>query len=166
MYSRNTSRRGIYRQTEADVKIRDDPPSDEINNADDEKMKSNNNPKKEALPSPPPNYGGMIYDRNGAFYAPLSAEGIERLASNDELYSERLRNSRRGKDRHVFSHMDPPVGKNSREDGENGLSKLVEGLRNRTFQPEDILICSMIMLMLNSKSEDDILMILVLMMLL
>ena len=48
----------------------------------------------------------------------------------------------------------------------NGLNKLIDGLRSKRFTPEDILLCAMILLMLNTGSDDDILMVLVLAMLL
>jgi hypothetical protein len=48
----------------------------------------------------------------------------------------------------------------------DGLYNLIDGLSNGSFLPDDVLICAMIIMMLNGKSEDDVLMVLVLMMLL
>lgn len=169
MYSRNTSKKNA-RGRLANERVASVPLQDNIENdveADVKDRGGEQEYKASALPLPPPNYRGMIYDRESTFFEYTDAEGIERLVKNDASYcTEKMRKLPKKLDRKAFSHLDPPVCDNCGSSNENGLEKLVKGLREKNFQPEDILICAMIMLMLNSKSEDDILMVLVLMLLL
>ncbi len=104
--------------------------------------------RRAELVKPPPNYRGMIYGESEK--KDIFAEGIDRLVNNDDSYQkyERIEQSE-------------PVMQNK-----TGLHRLIDGLSERSFCAEDILICAMIILMLNNSSEDDILMVLVLMMLL
>ena len=117
------------------------------------------------IPEPPPNYRGMIYgDQNdGKIYA----EGIDRLADNDQSYRDyektvRKREYRQIRDDTTPVNIQPDIPKSEK----TGLHRLIDGLSEKSFGAEDILICAMIILMLNGSSEDDILMVLVLMMLL
>ncbi len=127
---------------------------------------------KPELPSAPPNYRGMIYDMVQGREENQNAEGIERIARDDETYGDYEKNIRRREYMQkrekgsAFSHFNVPVERTVQSEQKNGLHKLIDGLQNMSFSPEDVLICAMIILMLNSKSEDDILMVLVLMMLL
>ena len=169
LYSRSTSKKSIKGQTkdisERSVGVRESAEGDDLPSA--KESADGGERKVNALPFPPPNYRGMIYDRESAFFEHSDAEGIERLVKNDESYCiEKMRKIPKKLDRKPFSHLDPPACRREKSEGENGLKKLVSGLHEKDFQPEDILICAMIMLMLNSKSEDDILMVLVLMLLL
>lgn len=125
------------------------------------------------LPSLPPNYGGMIYELVRQTENDVTAEGINRLVSEDDDYNVRgvEKRKRKAYEKNVkesFSHLSPQIG--SKVVGEpcesGGLSVLVEGMSRNAFVPEDVLICGMIILMLNSKSEDDILLVLVLLLLL
>lgn len=164
MYSRNTSGRNVRRraplpnQAEENVTV-----TEEYVNKTAEEEKTTE--IETVFPNPPPNYRGMIYDISGSLYGGINAEGIERLVENDSSYSDRRRSPQRRGDRPYFSHLNPPLPKSEKHQ-ENGIRKIIDGLKEKSFEAEDILICAMIMLMLNSKSEDDILMILVLMMLL
>ena len=130
------------------------------------------NTVKNTIPSPPPNYRGMIYDTN--VLPEILAEGIDRLAREDESYKEYEKDIRKrelrlaAKQNESVLAASPNVefdrkGKNTEN---QGLHRLINGLSESTFSAEDILICAMIILMLNSSSEDDMLMVLVLMMLL
>ena len=164
MYSRNTSGRGVsgraalQNQTEEKTAVKEEYVNKGAEKEEITEIES-------VLPDPPPNYRGMIYDINGSLYGGNNAEGIERLVENDSSYSDRRRLPQRRGNRPYFSHLNPPLPKYENRQ-ENGIRKLIDGLREKSFEAEDLLICAMIMLMLNSKSEDDILMILVLMMLL
>lgn len=144
---------------------------DDVGRSSDELQ--NNAPTVEGkrckLPNAPPNYRGMIYDMAGAEW---TAEGIERVARNDcGAFSAEVKGGgarpraerREGEPR--FCHLEPPVGCVSKEAG-GGIRRILEGMESKSFLPEDVLICAMIMLMLNGKSEDDLLMVLVLMVLL
>ena len=106
------------------------------------------------MPQPPPNYRGMIYDTD--VKSDIFAEGIDRIVNNDDSYQSFEKNIG------TFTSKPKEVCK----DEKNGLHKLIDGLTDKSFGAEDILICAMIILMLNNNSEDDILMVLVLMMLL
>ena len=97
---------------------------------------------------PPPNYRGMVYDRSER--EDVFAEGIDRLVNNDDSYQKYER-----------VEISQPVIQNK-----TGLHRLIDGLSDKSFCADDVLICAMIILMLNNSSEDDILMVLVLMMLL
>ncbi len=104
--------------------------------------------RRDNFVKPPPNYRGMIYgesERKDVF-----AEGIDRLVNNDDSYQKYERVER-----------SEPVIQNK-----TGLHRLIDGLSDKSFCADDVLICAMIILMLNQSSEDDILMVLVLMMLL
>ena len=164
MYSRNTSGRSVRRRDTLQNHV-------EENVAVTEEYVDKSEEKEEAMeietvfPAPPPNYRGMIYDITGSLYGGINAEGIERLVENDSSYSDRRRVPQRRGNRPYFTHLNPPLPKSEKQP-ENGIRKIIDGLKEKSFEAEDILICAMIMLMLNSKSEDDILMILVLMMLL
>ena len=164
MYSRNTSGRNVRRreplqkQTEEQIAATEEYVEKSVENEEITGLES-------VLPDPPPNYRGMIYDISGYAYGGINAEGIERLVENDSSYSDRRRIPQRRGNRPYFSHLNPPLPKSEKRQ-ENGIRKIIDGLKEKNFEAEDILICAMIMLMLNSKSEDDILMILVLMMLL
>ena len=164
MYSRNTSGRNVRRRepmrpkNEENVDVIKDSVEE---NSDEEEITE----VGAVLPEPPPNYRGMIYDISGTLYGGINAEGIERLVENDTSYSDRRRTPQRRGNRPYFSHLNPPLPKSENQQ-ESGIRKIIDGLKERSFEAEDVLICAMIMLMLNSKSEDDILMILVLMMLL
>ena len=128
------------------------------------------------LPPAPPNYRGMIYDMAGGSADGVYAEGLNRLAREDDegnaLRKNALRRDfeERRRARSAFSHLDPPCKNAENLTSENsvakGLKRIIEGMQSKQFSPEDLLICAMILLMLNSGSEDDIIMILVLMMLL
>ena len=164
MYSRNTSGRSVRRggvfpnQTKESAVVKEEY----TNNGEEKEVDE----KTEAIfPDPPPNYRGMIYDISGSLYGGVSAEGIERLVESDSSYSDRRRIPQKRGDRPYFSHLNPPLPTHEKHQ-DVGIKKLIDGLKEKNFEAEDILICAMIMLMLNSKSEDDILMILVLMMLL
>ncbi|MBQ4116049.1 MAG: hypothetical protein IJD37_01595 [Clostridia bacterium] len=164
MYSRNTSGRNVRRREPMGQK------NDEkiaVTEEYVEKIVENEEITEVGaiLPEPPPNYRGMIYDISGTLYGGINAEGIERLVENDSSYSDRRRVPQRRGNRTYFSHLNPPLPKTEKQQ-ESGIRKIIDGLNAKNFEAEDILICAMIMLMLNSKSEDDILMILVLMMLL
>ncbi len=163
MYSRNTSGRGVQRRVPERRQAEIIPERQEP--VEEEQLTDEISELESGLPEPPPNYRGMIYDKNGSFYSGMNAEGIERLVNNDSSYSDRRRVPPRRPDRTAFSHFNPPLKAVDKQQ-ESGLRKIIEGLGERSFEPEDVLICAMIMLMLNSKSEDDILMVLVLMMLL
>ena len=113
----------------------------------------------------------MIYDTQPAEWTP---EGIERIALNDKsafggkggnksFFDQKIKN------KPPFSHMNPPASVcecKGGSDAQSGIRNIIEGMKNKSFQPEDVLICAMLMLMLNGRSEDDMLLILVLMMLL
>ena len=124
------------------------------------------------IPSPPPNYRGMIYE--AAIPPEITAEGIDRLAREDESYKNYEKNIRRKELRNatrpnesVLADSSSVVNGPYEKNGENrGLHRLINGLSENSFSAEDILICAMIILMLNSSSEDDMLMVLVLIMLL
>lgn len=164
MYSRNTSgrsvprREGLYNRVEENISATE-------KNFEKSVEKEEITEIETILPNPPPNYRGMIYDISGYTYGEINAEGIERLVENDSSYSDRRRIPQRRGNRPYFSHLNPPLPKTEKHQ-ETGIRKIIDGLNAKNFEAEDILICAMIMLMLNSKSEDDILMILVLMMLL
>ncbi len=134
-----------------------------------------NNVRRNNLPVPPPNYGGMMYDRFDV--DDVDAEGIGRIVKNDASYSEygkRRRENEYRRDGSVsaMGRMRQNIGRGkekSLSDSDcdtSGLKNLVKGLETKNFSPEDILLGAIILLMLNSSSEDDILMILVLLMLL
>lgn len=117
------------------------------------------------IPEPPPNYRGMIYggQKDGEIYA----EGIDRLADNDQSYRDYEKNVRKREYRQDKGDIAPVnVQSDSSKNEKTGLHRLIDGLSEKSFGAEDILICAMIILMLNGNSEDDILMVLVLMMLL
>lgn len=88
------------------------------------------------------------------------AEGIQRIAGNDECYE--CERKRQFEDKKPAEKQCEP----GQSGGEKGLEGLIKGLHSKNFSPEDILIGAMIILMLNSNSEDDMLMVLVLLMLL
>lgn len=123
------------------------------------------------LPEAPPNYRGMIYDMAGTKQDNILAEGLNRLAREDPdngFSSNTPPKKADGRETPAFNHFEPPLPppKNEENTCLKGLKNLAEGMEQSRFSPEDMLICAMIILMLNSASEDDILMILVLMILL
>ena len=184
MYSRNTSKRSGFSRVNSqkmqniaedyDVKL-----SEEVNldkGGYNEKSSENNSPfsvMRDNMPIAPPNYRGMIYDREKV---DNNAEGIDRLVRNDQSYSD---NQIRVKNRfdekreefgkaQAFSHMRgiQNGGDNCSKVEEKGIKSLVKSMQDNTISPEDILICAIILLMLSGNSEDDIILILVLMALL
>ncbi len=133
--------------------------------SEDTKQPENNN-IRQALPDPPPNYRGMIYD--GLITDGVGAEGIDRLVKNDISYSDYEKKHR--EDDFGMNNAVSAMSRDNFDKGDDcdtsGLNKLIDGLKSKRFSSEDILLCAMILLMLNSGSDDDILMVLVLMMLL
>lgn len=162
MYSRNVNKRYDRRRSF-------DTPSDaentvkegEKNTPDTAKEETRSNTPR-SLPELPPNYRGMIGELDSICNSnpePDMAEGIDRLVSSDDSYNKRERcrkNAASGGESRAFAHLDAPFGRES-VDTAGGLRQLVEGLRKNSFGVEDILICSMIVLMLNGSSDDDIL---------
>lgn len=162
IYSRNTNKRGANRTQR----------QGEQPNLQAVETENTFSREKQFVPMPdaPPNYRGMIYDINGIENKTENAEGISRLVTNDEAYSDYEKKNRydrvKKREAPVFSHLKPPLEKKAEKGRENGIDRLIDGLQSKSFAPEDVLIGAMIILMLNSSSEDDILMVLVLMMLL
>jgi hypothetical protein len=175
IYSRYTGGRGA---------LRSEPSKKYSSNVRESFFEEGEKPKNEAsasealscrqiLPKAPPNYGGMIYD---SAYSEWTPEGIERIAVGDcNAFSANKNGGKKGfeekyKNKPHFSHLDPAgvsgcdFAKES--DEQVGMKNIIAGIQSRSFSPEDILICAMIILMLNGKSEDDMLLVLVLMMLL
>jgi hypothetical protein len=117
-------------------------------------------PEKMPVYQLPPNYRGMLDE----VFVPSenNAEGIDRLVREDESYKQnemRIRKAELASKAHVKNE------ENAKKESD-GLYNLIDGLSNGSFLPDDVLICAMIIMMLNGKSEDDVLMVLVLMMLL
>lgn len=122
--------------------------------------KEGGSPEKPSLYQLPPNYRGML--DNTFIPSEKNAEGIDRLVREDESYKQNEMRIRRSElSSRPQKTNERPVSKES-----DGLYRLIEGLTEKQFSADDVLICSMIIMMLNGKSEDDILMVLVLMMLL
>ena len=194
MYSRNVSKKndGASRSAPRDSAVRRYPAAKQTEkmpdkdsfekNKDISKMPTDVNEKTYARIDLPPNYRGMITDDSRIVYPAeknkINAEGITRLVCNDDSYCFGKESGKpKGDCRSAphFSHMDAPFCSDKEEkeqpsarkmsDGE-GLQRLANELRSRKFSPEDVLICAMILIMLNKGSEDDVLMILALMMLL
>ncbi len=164
MYSRSTRnnrRNGVSYQTSNTDRSSKEAGSADMN-TNGEKNEKNNN----TLPDPPPNYRGMIYEQGNMH--DMYAEGISRLAGNDESYEEYGENARRRQNSRNLSgrgslNMASELPDTSQR---SGLHRLIDGLSDKNYGAEDILICAMIILMLNGGSEDDMLMVLVLLMLL
>ncbi|MBR5322999.1 MAG: hypothetical protein IKU48_05585 [Clostridia bacterium] len=164
MYSRNTSGRAVARHEPIRAHVEKNVAAPE--NYVEKKLKKDELTEIQTiLPDPPPNYRGMIYDITGTLYGGVNAEGIERLVENDSSYSNKRCLPQRRGNKPYFSHLNPPLPQREKQD-ESGIRKIIDGLKEKSFEVDDLLICAMIMLMLNSKSEDDILMVLVLIMLL
>ena len=157
MYSRNINRRNEQRSVNPDTRDRRHVLSEEGQNKEKAERSDDIMPEKtEKKLTVPPNYRGMIYEMEniyGGEPAEQGAEGIDRLVRTDDSYTNREQ----------WRRSDRPKRNN---DIGAGIKKLVDGLQNSNFCPEDILICAMILLMLNGNSEDDILLVLVLMLLL
>ena len=171
MYSRNTSKKTLLRRSVAPSDVRENvDKTGETLAAPSEDEGREGVLRNRFMPEPPPNYRGMIFDGKNEEKIDCQAEGIERLVKNDSSYCmDKMGRNPKLRSEKPFSHCEPPVNGNRvfpEEKTEKGLDSLINGLREKKYLPEDVLICAMIMLMLNSRSEDDILMILVLMMLL
>ena len=191
MYSRSTSKNGYFSHKNPPVKQHrtnavpqnlsadrvDDSRNErpiENNRADNIKNATDTPPIAPQMPIAPPNYRGMIYEMEQMVEP---AEGIDRLVRNDQSYTDFER--RPGRRNYMQNRADnSPVFSNTATEKRcceksqektperNGLQSIIDGLRDKKLQPEDILICALVILMLNSSSEDDILMVLALMMLL
>lgn len=131
--------------------------------------------RKTFLPSPPPNYGGVLYNEKSILNTRdesaeeadneiTYAEGITRLAQNDStLRCRKKRNiipATAEKPERCDCECDVSKDRNS------GFEALVNGLSHNNFTASDILFGAVILLMLNGNSDDDILLILILMLLL
>jgi len=166
MYSRNVNKR--YDRRKSLVGVTDAPSGSESTVKEGEKStpdteKTDAKAKMtRSLPELPPNYRGMIGEMDNIYNSspePDMAEGIDRLVSSDDSYNKRERcrkNAVSGGESKAFAHLDAPFGQPS-ADTAGGLRQLVEGLKKNSFAVEDLLICSMIVLMLNGSSDDDML---------
>ena len=110
-------------------------------------------------PSPPPNYRGMVYSEEKYGECDVYAEGIDRMVCNDKEYSQKMQ-GKKGRKCVLGDECGCALA------DKNGINAVVDGLASKRFDPEDILVCAMILLMLNDGGSEDLLMILVLLMLL